>query len=85
MTIGWGKPINKLVNAVGIDTKIEQSEAPAADMLDPGLPESLQKLSPEAKASLQKVWGLCGAGFLVFYEELLVLTRVCVCVCFLLQ
>lgn len=68
MTIGWGKPINKLVNAVGIDTKIEQSEAPPADMLDPGLPESLQKLSPEAKASLQKVWGLWRwvSGFCLF-------------------
>lgn len=54
MTIGWGKPINKLVNAVGVETKIE-SEAPPPDVLDPGLPESLQKLTPEAKASLQKV------------------------------
>lgn len=55
MTIGWGKPINKLVNAVGVETKIEPEEAPPPDVLDPGLPESLQKLTPEAKASLQKV------------------------------
>ena len=55
MTIGWGKPINKLANAVGVDTKIELQEAPPMDVLDPGLPESLQKLTPEAKASLQKV------------------------------
>lgn len=54
MTIGWGKPINKLVNAVGVETKIEIEEPPP-DVLDPGLPESLQKLTPEAKASLQKV------------------------------
>ena len=57
MTIGWGKPINKLANAVGVDTKIELQEAPPPDVLDPGLPESLQKLTPEAKASLQKVRG----------------------------
>lgn len=53
MTIGWGKPINKLVNAVGVETKID-SEPPPPDVLDPGLPETLQKLTPEAKASLQK-------------------------------
>lgn len=55
MTIGWGKPINKLVNAVGVETKIEIHDAPPTDVLDPGLPESLQNLSAEAKASLQKV------------------------------
>lgn len=55
MSIGWGKPINKLANAVGVETKIEVHDAPPPDVLDPGLPESLQKLTPEAKASLQKV------------------------------
>ena len=55
MSIGWGKPINKLANAVGVETKVEGHDAPPPDVLDPGLPESLQKLTPEAKASLQKV------------------------------
>lgn len=55
MSIGWGKPINKLANAVGAETKVETEEAPPPDVLDPGLPEPLQKLSVEAKASLQQV------------------------------
>lgn len=55
MTIGWGKPINKLANAVGVETKIELQDAPPPDVLDPGLPESLQNLTPEVKANLQMV------------------------------
>ena len=58
MTIGWGKPINKLANAVGVETKVETDDAPPPDVLDPGLPEPLQKLSAEAKASLQQVGSL---------------------------